>query len=209
MKLFVYLSILLAIPSMSIAAPPKDSVNHVFFLHNKIYEDMADSVYNNQYGKYEYHKIIDALNARGYLLYAEERPYGTDPDQYSWMVAKKIDSLLKQDVPPSRITVVGSGKGALITMLTSSHVRNNKVRYVVLSGCNELVSDYFYIDMHGTFLSVYENTDNVWTSCDKIKEASKDVYEYKEVALNTGLKNGYLYKPMDEWLQLVYSWVEM
>lgn len=186
-----------------------DSTRHVFFLHNKILEDMPDSAFNNQYGMYEYEAIVHALRDRGYVVYTEERPYGTDPDQYSWLVAKKIDSLLKDGVSPESITVVGSGKGALITMLTSAHIRKNEVKYVVLSGCNQLVAQYFHIELYGTVLSVHEKTDNVWVSCDNIKQASSGVYIYKEVELNTGLKNGYLYKPMDEWLALVYEWVEM
>lgn len=170
---------------------------------------MPDSAFNQQYGKYEYTGIIAALKARGYVVYTEERPFGADPDYYSWQVAKAVDSLLKQGVSPEYITVVGSGKGALITMLASSHIRKNDVKYVVLSGCNQLVSHYFHINLYGTILSVHEKTDNVWVSCEAIKEASKDVYKYKEVELNTGLQNGYLYKPMDEWLALVYEWVEM
>lgn len=186
-----------------------DSTHHVFFLHNKILEDMPDSAFNQQYGFYEYESIISSLADRGYIVYTEQRSYGTDPDQYSWLVAKKVDSLLKLGVSPENITVVGSGKGALITMLTSSHIRKNNVKYIVLSGCNQLVARYFHIDLHGTFLSVHERTDNVWVSCDAIKESSTGVYFFKEVELNTGLKNGYLYKPMDEWLTLVYDWVEM
>ncbi len=185
------------------------STNHVFFLHNKVLEDMSDSAYNSDYGAYEYSSIINALKGRGYTVYAERRPYGTDADHYSWLVAKKVDSLLKLGVAAESITVVGTGKGALITMLTSAHVRDKNVRYVVLSGCNELVAQYFHIDMHGTFLSVHEKTDYVWVSCEEIKEASKGVYRFKEVELNTGLSNGYLYKPLDEWLSLVYQWVEM
>ncbi len=170
---------------------------------------MPDSAFNHQYGNYEYEAIKNAFRSRGYVLYADERPYGTDPDQYSWLIAKQVDSLLKEGIAPESISVVGSGKGALITMLTSAHIRTNKVKYVVLSGCNELVAHYFHIELFGTILSVHEKTDDVWVSCNAIKEASKDVYKYKEVVLNTGLKNGYLYKPMEEWLTLVYEWVEM
>lgn len=184
-------------------------MRHVFFLHNKILEDMPDSAFNQQYGRYEYAEIVSAFQKRGYVLYAEERPYGADPDYYSWQVAKKVDSLLKMGVPAEHITVVGSGKGALISMLASSHIRMNDVKYVVLSGCNQLVANYFHIDLYGTILSVREKTDDVWISCEAIREASKGVHKYKEVELNTGLKNGYLYKPMDEWLALVYEWVEM
>lgn len=186
-----------------------DTTRHVFFLHNKIMEDMPDSAFNHQYGAYEYGGIINALKQRGYIVYANERPYGTDPDQYSWLVAKSIDSLLKDGVAGGNITVVGSGKGALITMLASSHIRKDEVKYIVLSGCNEMVANYFHIDLFGTILSVTEKSDDVWISCDAIKNASSGVFKFKEVQLNTGLKNGYLYKPMDEWLSLVYDWVEM
>lgn len=204
-QLLLIFSMLMAI-GQSYAA---DSTHHVFFLHNKILEDMPDSAFNHQYGTYQYNSIVGAFTQRGYVVYAEERPYGTDPDHYSWLVAKKVDSLLKDGVSPESITVIGSGKGALITMLTSAHIRKNEVKYVVLSGCNQLVANYFHIDLHGTILSVHERTDDIWVSCDAIKNASTGVYKFKEVELNTGLKNGYLYKPMDEWLTLVYEWVEM
>lgn len=203
------LVLLLLLFSLSLSVSAADSTHHVFFLHNKILEDMPDSAFNQQYGVYEYEAIVAAFKSRGYEVYAEERTYGTDPDQYSWQIAKSVDSLLKVGVSPESISVVGTGKGALITMLSSAHIRSNEVRYVVLSGCNELVAQYFHIDLYGTILSVREKTDHFWVSCDAIKEASKGVYKYKEVELNTGLKNGYLYKPMDEWLTLVYDWVEM
>lgn len=203
--------ILLAILFLTIASNSwaEDTSHHVFFLHNKILEDMPDSAFNHQYGAYEFNGIVSALKERGYVVYAEERPYGTDPDQYSWLVAKSIDSLLKEGVQGKNITVVGSGKGALITMLASSHIRKDEVKYIVLSGCNQIVANYFHIDLFGTILSVTEKSDDVWVSCDAIKNASSGVYKFKEVQLDTGLKNGYLYKPMDEWLSLVYAWVEM
>lgn len=206
MKKLIPLFLLMIFSAAGFAA---DSTHHVFFLHNKILEDMPDSAFNQQYGVYEYTGIIKALRERGYIVYADERPFGTDPDQYSWVVARQVDSLLKLGVEPGRITIVGSGKGALITMLSSSHIRKDEVRYILLSGCNDIVANYFHIDLFGTILSVTEKSDNVWISCDAIKNASTGVYKFKEVELHTGLKNGYLYKPMDEWLSLVYDWVEM
>ena len=204
------LSLLISLFVLSVVACGADNSTHyVIFLQNKILEDMPDSAFNQQYGSYEYDAIKAAFQDRGYVLYSEERPYGTDPDHYSWLVARQVDSLLKEGISPESISVVGTGKGALITMLTSAHIRNDQVRYVVLSGCNELVAHYFNIDLYGTVLSIREKTDYVWVSCDAIKDASKGVYRYEEVELNTGLQNGYLYKPMNEWLSLVYAWVEM
>ncbi len=185
-----------------------DSTKHVFFLHNKILEDMPDSAYSSQYGVYEYDKIIAAFASRGYVLYADERPEDADPDQYSWILARSIDSLMKLGVQPENISVVGSGKGALIAMLASDHVRVGKVRYVLLSGCNKWVATYFYIDLHGSFLSIYEKSDHVWSSCDNIRLSSTGIQKFKEIELTTGLKGGYTYRPIDAWLQPVFSWIE-
>lgn len=170
---------------------------------------MPDSAYSVQYGDYEYDKIVDAIKAKGYTVYSERREKNTDPNYYSWHVAKQVDSLKKAGVKSGNITVVGSGKGALIAMLASGHIRDGLVRYVILSNCNEAISEYFHIDMYGTVLSVYEESDYVWQSCKHIIDESKGVYKYKEVALHTGLRNGYLYKPLPEWLDLVYNWIEM
>lgn len=170
---------------------------------------MPDSAFNNQYGYYEYERIVQQLSERGYTLYAEQRPYGTDVEQYSWQIAKQIDSLLKENVLAKNITIVGTGKGALIAMLASAHIRHKDVRLVVLSGCNKIVASYFHIELYGTILSIHEKTDDIWVSCQPLRDISTGVHIFKEVELNTGLKNGYLYKPLDEWLTLVYDWVEM
>ncbi|MCB0698941.1 MAG: hypothetical protein KDC11_03800, partial [Chitinophagaceae bacterium] len=160
-----------------------DTTNHVFFLHNKILEDMPDNPYSNQYGKYEFDAIVNSFSQKGYVVHARIRPENADPDQYSWLVAKSIDSLLKLGVSPRRITIVGTGKGALIAMLASDHIRVKDVKYVIVGGCNKWVSKYFHIDAHGTILSIYERTDHVWNSCDSIMTHSHGVYKYDEIEL--------------------------
>ena len=42
-------------------------------------------------------------------------------------------------IPADHITVIGASKGAVIAMLVSTLVDNPRVRYVVMSNCNEWV----------------------------------------------------------------------
>jgi hypothetical protein len=61
------------------------------------------------------------------------------------------------------------------------------------------------LDFYGNILSIYEKSDAAG-SCQLHTKNSKGIQQYKEIALNTGLKHGFLYKPLPEWLIPAKNW---
>ena len=142
----------------------------------------------------------------GFTVLSEVRPKDTDPLAYAGKVAKQIEDLLGKGVPGRRITVIGASKGAVITMLVSTRVRSPEVRYVIMANCNEWVRENHHVDLHGQVLSIYEASDDFGETCEPIFRQSKDLGPHREVRLETGLKHGFLYRPMEEWMGPAVAW---
>src|SRR5690606_10238116 len=125
-------------------------------------------------------------------------------------VKRQIDSLLERGVHPSRITVVGASKGAYIAWVVSSLLKNKDMNFVVLGICSEaLLSSNPGTDFCGNILSIYERSDNIGQSCASCKARSTcSIPQYKEVALNTGLKHGFLFKASPGWLRPAIEWAK-
>lgn len=185
---------------------------HVFYLHGRIVElqgpNAVDSVSGN--GAYKYYDILDSLKRGNVNVLSEIRAKNTEPRAYAKKVVKQIDSLLLKKVKPSDITVIGASKGALITMLVSSYLKNKQVNFVILGICYEtLQSDFPEMDLYGNILTIYEKTDSEHAqSCAKLKTNWKYINHYKEIELNTGKKHGFLYRPIHEWLNPSHEWIK-
>lgn len=184
-----------------------DSKHYVFYLHGAIVEGTTEDPSSSAYGVYEYSNIIKALKDKGYIVYSEVRPSGTDVKQYAEKIKLQIDSLKKAGVASNDICVVGASKGALITMLVSGLVKDKSVKYVVMAACNEGNKNSYNIDLYGQVLSIYEKSDGIGKSCEAIKLNSKGISRYKEIQINTGLGHGFLYKPLTVWMKPVEDWV--
>jgi hypothetical protein len=137
---------------------------------------------------------------------SEARAKDTDPKVYSDKVAGQIEALLAAGVPGRQITVIGVSKGSVIAMLVSTQVRSPEVGYVILANCNGWVTEHFHIDLHGQVLSIYEATDSVGGTCGPIFAQSKQIGRHREIRLETGLRHGFLYRPMKEWLEPAIAW---
>lgn len=181
---------------------------YVFYLHGKIVEDQGANASNTAFGKYEYDNILAKFKEEHFIVISEVRKQNTDVKEYAHKVVLQIDSLLRSGVQPGNITIVGASKGALIAMYVSTYLNNSHVNFAFLSSCNDYVLNSFPdIAFTGNVLSIYEKSDEGNQSCDKIKNNStRSVPNYKEVAINTGLRHGYLYKPITEWMGPVTRW---
>lgn len=178
---------------------------YLFYLHGKIVEDQgADAVETAQgFGAYEYRNILAAFRKESFTVLSEVRPRNTDPVAYAGKVVKQIDSLLRAGVQPGKITVIGASKGSVIAMHVSSLLKNKDVNFVFMAGC---FSDDDAVNFCGNILSIYEKSDGVG-SCTAIKKRSANpVPHYKEIELNTGLRHGFLYKPLAEWVKPAVKW---
>lgn len=186
------------------------SQNIVIYLHGKIVEnqgpDAVDTI--NGYGAYKYFDIIEALKKRNLVVISAIREPNTNVTAYAQLVANQIDSLLKENIKPQNITVIGASKGSIIAMYVSSYVKNKDVNYVFMGACDdEIYSKCSDIRYYGNILSIYEKSDSInGGSCKKFKERSKTISRYREIELNTGLKHGFMYRPIQEWLDPAAKW---
>ena len=153
-------------------------------------------------------EVLDKFRQEGVVVISEQRPKGTNGNIYAVKVSKQIDSLLKKGVPASHITVAGTSKGAYITMFVSGIMKNTEINYVIIGVCtgNEVMDDS--VHLFGNILSVYEKSD-IYHSCQKVKaKPGNDVKHFKEIELQTGLKHGFLYQAMDEWIKPTAAWAK-
>ena len=182
---------------------------YVFFLHNMFLEQQGIDGVHPEYGRAEYKEILDAYKKEGFVVISELRAKNTDAFAYAQKVAGQVDSLLKLGVPAAHITVIGTSKGGYIAMYTSALLKNRELNYVFIGCCGEGNLSDDKIHFYGNVLSVYERSDVIGRSCQKEHvKAGNDVIRFKEIELNTGLKHGFLYKPLDGWIKPSVAWAK-
>lgn len=178
----------------------------IFYLHGRIVELQGRHAVDqaNGYGAYQYDAILDSLKRGNNSIFSELRPPSTEIKSYAKKIAGQIDSLLKTGMPANRITIVGASKGARIAMEISNFMKNKELNFVFMAGCYE-EEDVSETNWYGNILSIYESSDKA-SSCQNHQLHSQGINHYKEIALQTGLKHGFIFKPMSEWLAPVLQW---
>ena len=185
---------------------PDASAKYLFYLHGRIIEEEGIRPTDPRYGVYEYEQILHTFEQLGFTVISEPRPKGTDVKEYASKTTNQVQGLLDAGVPPQQITVVGASKGSVITMVTSTMLRNRDVNFVIMSNCNDWVGENFHIDLYGNVLSIYDVKDEFGQSCQKFFESSTGLNRHREVKLEIGTGHAILYKPMKEWVELVVEW---
>lgn len=176
---------------------------YLFYLHGKIVEAGNTRPTSEKFGVYEYEQILETFKQSGFVVLSEPREKDTDIEQYGRRVAKQIERLLAAGVSPKRITIVGASQGSWIAMLVSTYLKNRKLNFVIIAGCNKSI--FAKVNLHGNVLSIYEKSDGTGT-CQKFRENATNLREYKELELNTGLGHGFIYRPMKEWTEPTLAW---
>jgi len=179
---------------------------YLFYLHGRIVEESRRPT-SPQFGVYEYDQILETLRARGFVVISEQRPKGTVIEKYAQKVVTQVRDLIKAGVPPGQITVVGASQGSWIAMLASTHLQNRDLNFVFIAGCSADPEFLKQIDWHGNVLSIYERSDQAGT-CEKFRADATGVGRYEETQLNTGLRHGFIYKPMSEWIEPTVAWAK-
>jgi hypothetical protein len=169
---------------------------YLFYLHGKIVEQDRRPTHP-QYGVYEYDQILDTFKQSGFVVISEQRKKDTDVEQYGKKLTGQVKQLLEAKVPPEHITVVGASQGSWMTMLASTYLENRKVNFVIIAACSADEGFLDLVNLHGNFLSIYERSD-LAQSCQKYRADATGIGKWKEVELNTGLKHGFIYRPMKE-----------
>ena len=181
---------------------------YVFYLHGMIVEQQGAKAVSPDFGPYQYDEILEAFRKEHFTVISEVRAKNTDTHAYAEKVGRQIDSLIKTGVKPGNITVVGASKGSMIAMYTSTLVQNKDVNFVIMAGCfSGILSSNIDVRLCGNILSIYEKSDDLGHSCTELKNRSPfAVPHYKEIQINTGLKHGFLYKPLPEWVSPAIKW---
>lgn len=185
-------------------------INYIFFLHNRFLEEFKLADEHPEYGRVEHRKIIQAFEKEGFIVLSEIRQKNTDVKIYANKIVHQVDSLLKLRVDAKNITVIGTSKGGYIAQYVSTYLKNPEVNFVFI-GChqNTDIIDYPEINYCGNILTIYEETDSLGVSAVARQQISKlKVSRFKEIELHTGLKHGFLYKPMDEWILPSVQWAK-
>jgi len=158
-----------------------------------------------RFGVYEYEMILETFKQSGFVVISEARKQSPEIEPYGAKVAGQVKRLLKAGVPPQNITVVGASQGAWIAMLVSTYLKNRKVNFVFIAACSADEGFLESVNLHGNVLFISERTD-LPGSCQRFRDDATGLGEYKEVELNTGLRHGFLFRPLKEWVEPTIEW---
>jgi hypothetical protein len=185
---------------------------YMFYLHGGVVTVKGDNAINDpvpQFGPYQYSRILDTLRAHGFYMISERRMPGVDDSVYVKKVTQQVDMLLKAKVPVKNIILVGASAGSDIVLRASDRLKNPQMKYVIMGGCSPDIYKYYLdIEIAGRFLSIIESSDSHGT-CGRIFENRKQVKDFHEITLETGLDHGFIYKPYAAWIDPVVQWFQM
>lgn len=206
MRIYVLAGILASIASLS-CARQNQTRPHVFYLHGMIVEVQGINAVSEAFGPYRYTDIVDSLKASGYEVHSEVRPPDTPFEAYVQKISDAIDGLIRQGVQPESIGVIGASYGAQMAMAVSNR-NTHPVRYILLGANSDRLENAQSWKLHGHILGIYERTDQIagkdytyWLN------RSTEAESFEQLEINTGLGHGFLYRPLQAWLQPTRAWL--
>lgn len=196
--------------SILVSFQTKNDDRVIFFLHNRFLETHELNESHPRFGRAEYLEIIGAFKENGFKVISEKRNGNVNVREYAAKVVNQIDSLLKNGTQPSRITVVGTSKGGYIAQYISTLANNPNLNFVFIASFrNSDIKNLPEINYCGNILTIYEESDPFGVSALKRKENSTcKTGHYKEIELHTGLKHGFLFKSLSEWIKPTIKWAK-
>jgi pimeloyl-ACP methyl ester carboxylesterase len=193
----------------TLAQPPAPGAGArpvLFYLHGRFVEEFGEDGISPEHGPYEYRRILARLRAGGTRVESERRPRDTDVSDYADRVVERIRELIEEGHRASDITVIGASKGSVIATLVSTRLDEADVRYVLMANCNAWLENTWHPRLHGRVLSIFEASDDLAGSCRALAARSKALTEFEEIELDTGLGHGFLYRPIDAWVEPALCW---
>lgn len=185
------------------------SRKYLIYLHGGIVQDLGADAVSEDFGKYEYHKILQTFKENGFNIISEVRPKETEITAYAETLSEQIKLLKKRGVKDKNIVVVGASLGAYMTIEAADKLKLPKVKYVLIGLCSEYaVNRYekYEGNLLGNFLSIYETSDQKGT-CQTIFEPLHRKSKFKEIKVSTGKGHGFLFKPDKEWVEPLVEWI--
>jgi hypothetical protein len=204
--LFCYMKILSVVLFVLVCSQPQP--RYLFFLHNRFIEAHGPLEQHPTYGRAEYKEILEHFRKDGFVVLSEKRPANADERAYAGKVAGQIDSLLKHNVAPSHITVVGTSKGGYIAQFVSALCENPNLNFVFVGSSFQYdPPEIQQLTLFGRVLSITEASD---TSSIALSTQSRfkrsQLHPFAELTLHTGLHHGFLFKALDDWILPAENW---
>lgn len=188
---------------------------HLIYLHGRIVQERQTARPRHpEYGHYELEAILKTFRDRGFVVTGGIRPKGASVSDSADQVVGRIRRLLESGVPADHVTVVGGSMGAAIALEASARLRDPGVRFALLGACLEesvrgLVAGGGMGPV-GRVLSIREASDELTEPCPPWRndEGREGPLVAREVILHTGLRHGFLYRPLPDWVNPVVEWAE-
>jgi len=180
------------------------SARHFFFLHNYYVEKHGPN------GACKYHDILKTFADKGFKVISEVRSGEIIPSKYSIKIVRQVKRLLDAGVPPERIFIAGHSKGGVIALCAASHLRNPKIGYIIMAGCEIKPLSKAYPDftqLKGGFLSIYASSDSIASSCQKVFSKAIIGVSNKEIKLQSDKGHKLFFQPEDIWVEPVMTWI--
>lgn len=179
---------------------------YVFYLHGRIIEEAGRRPTHPRFGVYEYDEILQELARTGATVVSEQRARGTVVRDAARGTAGQVRKLLDAGVDPKHVVVVGFSKGGWIAVHTSD-LLDAPIRYVFLAACGPGILGDEGLQVRGSVLSIFEESDPIGVSCGPLLARSPQLGEKREVEIRTGLGHGAFYRPIAEWVDPVRTWI--
>ena len=186
---------------------PDPQARYLFYLHGRIIEIQGPEAVSRNFGRYEFHGILQAFAERGFVVVAEVRK-GNAGEAFVEATAAQVKKLLEAGVPPAHITVVGFSKGGSLTLGVAARGARDDVSYAILAGC---FGDADWAKelgprLRGSFLSLYDRDDRLSPSCEALFAHAAHVQDTSEHVFESGLDHGHFYTPRADWMDRVATW---
>ncbi|WP_298545695.1 alpha/beta hydrolase [uncultured Aquimarina sp.] len=206
MKINLFIGILFY--STLFACDLKNDDRFIFFLHNRFLEEHELNELHPEYGRTEYKEIVSEYEKNGFKVISEKRNGNVNARDYAVGIVTQIDSLINIGIEPQKITVIGTSKGGYIAQYVSTLANNPNLNFAfVASFRNSDIENIPEINYCGNILTIYDKSDPFGVSAlERKKTSSCEIKHFKEIELNTGMRHGFLFKPLKEWIEPTIKW---
>jgi len=202
--------------SRKIAPPGPDLVQtlretqqqHIFYVHGAIVREQGPEAISKEFGAYRFHDIVKALEETGATVHAALRPKDSSFQQGVQALTDEISALLASGVRPNDITIIGASEGGIMSLVAATNLANDQLSFVIMGACSPWAETNLKLNLHGRILSIYEKGDAFGGTCSAIARKSTRVSAYREIPLHTGLRHGFLYRPLPEWINPTLRWAQ-
>ncbi len=213
-KLSLIVVALLLAGSAAAVAGGAESPRHLIYLHGRIVQvEQSLRPLHPQYGYYEMEKIFDAFRQRGFVVSGEIRPRSASVSDSADKVVGQVRQLLASGVAADHVMVVGGSMGAAIALVASARLQNPELRFAVLGTCLSATVRRLTAERgegpSGHILAFREASDELTASCPPWKsDPESSSLIAREIVLETGLRHGFLFSPLAQWVNPVVEWAQ-